>query len=103
MRAAAALPRSVRLTRVARRSVGWGPRDQPGAFQGVDQVGHIAGRAPQGLAELALGHRAARAEAPEQLGAGAAEAALGQAALHPIGEQQGELEQALERDTAAIY
>ena len=57
---------AVRLTSVARRSVGCGPRlTKPGLDQRVDEPGHVAGADPQRVGELALGARAVLVQQPD--------------------------------------
>ena len=76
--------------------MGEGDGDELGGFERVDEPGHVAGGAAERLAELALGGGAASLQPPDHLGAGASQALLGEPALHPVREQNAQLEQALE-------
>jgi hypothetical protein len=71
--------------------------DQAGRLERVHEVGDVARRAAQELAELALGRLRLMLQVPEQFSPGARQAALRQSRVHACRQHRADLSQLLEQ------
>jgi hypothetical protein len=71
----------------------WCAEDEAGRFEHVDQAGHVARRAAQHVAQLALGERAIAVEQPDDLRPDRGESILSETTVHRVVEYDGQLEQ----------
>src|SRR5215472_13897329 len=72
-------------------------RNEAGCFQRVHEIGDIAWRTPQRLAELALRRARLAEQVPQNLRANAGQAPFGEPGVHATSQQHAEFEETLEQ------